>query len=44
MVVIEIKVVRQCSVMTIAASPDIMRAFVKKMRKCLMYIVLIDFN
>ena len=44
MVVVEVEVVRQCGVITIAASPDTIRVFVRKMRKCPMYIVLNDFN
>ncbi len=44
MVAIEVEVVRQYDVVAIAASPDTMHTFVKRMRKCLMYIVLNDFN
>ena len=43
-VVVEVGVVRQCGVMAIAASLDTMRAFVRKTRKCPIYIVPIDFN
>jgi len=44
MVVVEIEVVRQCDVMVIVANPDIIHIFIRKMRKYLIYIVLIDFN
>ena len=43
-VVVKVGVIRQCGVMAIAANPDIIRIFVRKMKKCPMYIVLIDFN
>jgi len=44
MVVVEVEVVRQYGVVIIVVSPDIMYVFVRRMRKCPMYIVLIDFN
>ncbi len=44
MVAVEIKVVQQCSIMIIAANPDTIYTLVRKMKKYLIYIVLIDFN
>ncbi len=44
MVVVEVEVVRQYGVIAIAASLDTIRVFVRKMRKCPIYIVLNDFN
>ncbi len=44
MVAVEVEVVRQCSVVAIAASLDTIRAFVRRTKKCPMYIVPIDFN
>ncbi len=44
MIVVKIGVVRQYGVVAIAANPDIMRVFVRRMKKCPVYIVLIDFN
>ncbi len=43
-VVVEVGVVRQCGVVAITASLDIMYVFVRRTRKCPMYIVPIDFN
>ncbi len=44
MVAIKVEVVQQYNVIAIATNPDTMYAFVRKMKKCPMYIVLIDFN
>ncbi len=44
MIVVEVGVVRQCGAVAIAASPDTIRVFIRRMRKCLIYIILIDFN
>ncbi len=43
-VIVEVEVVWQCGVVAIAASPDTMYAFVRRMRKYPIYIVLNDFN
>ena len=43
-VAVRVGVVQQCGAMVIAANPDIMCIFVRKMKKYPMYIVLIDFN
>ncbi len=42
MVAVEMGVVRQCGVMAITTSLDIIRVFIRRTRKCPMYIVLID--
>ena len=39
MVVVEVGVVRQYGVVTIATNPDTMYAFVRKMKKCPMYML-----
>ena len=44
MVAVKVGVVRQYGVIAIIMNPDIMRVFVKRMKKCPIYIVLIDFN
>ena len=44
MVAVEMEVVRQCGVVAIAANPDTIHAFIRRMRKYSMYIVLNDFN
>ncbi len=44
MVVVKVKIVRQCGVVVIAANPDTIRAFVKRIKKCPIYITLNDFN
>jgi len=44
MVAVKVEVVRQCGAIAIAANPDTMYALVRRMKKCPMYIVLIDFN
>ena len=44
MVVVEVEVVRQYDAVVIVASLDIMRVFIRRTRKCPMYIVPIDFN
>ncbi len=44
MVVVEVEVVRQCGAVTIAMSLDTIRVFIRRTRKCPMYIVPIDFN
>ncbi len=44
MVTIEVEVVRQYGVVTIAASPDTMHALIRRMKKYPIYIVLNDFN
>ncbi len=43
-VAVEVGVVRQYGAVAIVASLDTMHAFVRKTRKCPMYIVPIDFN
>ncbi len=44
MIAVEMGVVRQCGVVAIAANLDTIRTFVRKTRKCPMYIIPIDFN
>ncbi len=44
MVVIKVRVVQQYDIVTIVASLNTMRVFVKKTKKCPMYIIPIDFN
>jgi len=44
MVVVKVEIVRQCGVVAIAANLDIIYVLVKRMKKYLMYIILIDFN
>ena len=44
MVVVEVEVVQQYDAVAIVTNPDIIRVFIRRMKKCLMYIVLIDFN
>ncbi len=43
-VAVKVGVVRQCGVVAITVNPDIIRVFVKRMKKYPMYIVLNDFN
>ena len=44
MVVVEMEVVQQCGIMTIAASLNTIHVFVRRTKKCPMYIIPIDFN
>ena len=44
MVVTEVEVIRQYDIVTIVVNPDTIYIFVKKMKKYLIYIVLIDLN
>jgi len=44
MVAVKVGVVRQYSAIAITVNPDIICIFIKKIRKCSMYIVLIDFS
>ncbi len=44
MVAVEVGVVRQYGAVAIAASLDTIRAFIRRTKKCPMYIVPIDFN
>ena len=44
MVAVKVEVVRQCGAIAIAANPDTMHVFIRRMRKCPMYIILNDFN